>query len=50
MPSEPGGSGGSRPRSSSTRQGAIRYWYLGELDWAQPKILRTVESLLPDAH
>ena len=31
-------------------EGAIRYWYLGELDWAQPKILRTVESLLPDAH
>jgi len=26
--------------------GAIRFWYLGELDWAQPKILRTVESLL----
>jgi len=22
------------------------YWYLGELDWAQPAILRTVESLL----
>jgi cytochrome c biogenesis protein CcmG, thiol:disulfide interchange protein DsbE len=31
------------------RNGAIRYWYLGELDWAQPKILRTVESLLPAA-
>jgi thiol-disulfide isomerase/thioredoxin len=28
------------------REGAIRYWYLGELDWAQPDILRTVESLL----
>ena len=31
------------------RKGSIRYWYLGELDWAQPKILRTVESLLPAA-
>jgi thiol-disulfide isomerase/thioredoxin len=31
------------------REGTIRYWYLGELDWAQPKILRTVESLLPAA-
>jgi len=30
-------------------EGAIRYWYLGELDWAQPQILRTVESLLPAA-
>jgi len=29
------------------RQGAIRFWYLGELDWAQPAIRRTVESLLP---
>ena len=29
------------------RDGAIRYWYLGELDWAQPQIRRTVESLLP---
>ena len=27
-------------------EGAIRFWYLGELDWAQPNILRTVESLL----
>ena len=30
-------------------EGSIRFWYLGELDWAQPKILRTVESLLPAA-
>jgi thiol-disulfide isomerase/thioredoxin len=30
-------------------EGAIRCWYLGELDWAQPQILRTVESLLPAA-
>jgi thiol-disulfide isomerase/thioredoxin len=29
--------------------GSIRSWYLGELDWAQPTILRTVESLLPPA-
>jgi len=29
------------------REGAIRSWYLGELDWAQPGILRAVESLLP---
>jgi thiol-disulfide isomerase/thioredoxin len=29
------------------REGSIRFWYLGELDWAQPKILRTVEALLP---
>lgn len=29
--------------------GSIRYWYLGELDWAQPAILRTVESLLAPA-
>jgi len=28
-------------------EGSIRFWYLGELDWAQPKILRTVEALLP---
>jgi thiol-disulfide isomerase/thioredoxin len=28
------------------REGVIRFWYLGELDWAQPAILRTVESLL----
>jgi thiol-disulfide isomerase/thioredoxin len=28
------------------REGIIRYWYLGELDWAQPAVLRTVESLL----
>ena len=28
------------------REGAIRFWYLGELDWAQPKVLRTIESLL----
>jgi thiol-disulfide isomerase/thioredoxin len=27
-------------------QGSIRYWYLGEADWAEPAILRTVESLL----
>ena len=27
--------------------GAIRSWSLGELDWAQPKILRTIEALLP---
>jgi thiol-disulfide isomerase/thioredoxin len=27
-------------------QGSIRFWYLGELDWAQPAVLRTVESLL----
>jgi thiol-disulfide isomerase/thioredoxin len=30
-------------------QGSIRYWYLGELDWAQPDVIRTVESLLSDA-
>ena len=29
-------------------QGAIRYWYLGELDWAQPDILRTVDTLLSE--
>jgi thiol-disulfide isomerase/thioredoxin len=29
------------------REGEIRSWYLGELDWAQPKVLRTVENLLP---
>jgi len=29
------------------REGSIRFWYLGELDWAHPKILRTVEALLP---
>lgn len=28
------------------REGVIRFWYLGELDWAQPAVLRTVESLL----
>lgn len=28
------------------REGAIRFWYLGELDWAQPSIIRTIESLL----
>lgn len=28
------------------REGVIRFWHLGELDWAQPAILRTVESLL----
>lgn len=27
-------------------EGSIRYWYLGEADWAQPTILRTVEALL----
>lgn len=27
--------------------GSIHRWYLGELDWAQPATLRTVESLLP---
>jgi thiol-disulfide isomerase/thioredoxin len=32
------------------REGAIRFWYLGELNWAQPKILRTVETLLSSAH
>ena len=26
--------------------GLIRYWYLGELDWAQPAVLRALESLL----
>ncbi|OGB93003.1 MAG: hypothetical protein A2Z31_07785 [candidate division NC10 bacterium RBG_16_65_8] len=31
------------------REGAIRFWYLGELDWARPAIVRTVESLLPAA-
>ena len=31
------------------REGAIRFWYLGELDWAQPKVLRTIEPLLPPA-
>ena len=31
------------------REGVIRYWYLGELDWAQPAILRTVESLVSGA-
>ena len=30
------------------RKGVIRYWYLGELDWAQPAILRAVESLLSE--
>jgi thiol-disulfide isomerase/thioredoxin len=30
-------------------EGSIRSWYLGELDWARPEILRTVESLLPPA-
>jgi len=29
--------------------GAIRSWSLGELDWAQPKILRTIEALLPSS-
>ena len=29
-------------------QGSIRYWYLGELDWAQPAILRTVDTLLSE--
>lgn len=29
--------------------GSIRYWYLGELDWAQPAVVRTVESLHPPA-
>lgn len=28
-------------------QGAIRYWYLGELDWSQPALVRTIESILP---
>ena len=28
--------------------GAIRYWYLGELDWAQPAIFRTVDTLLSE--
>jgi thiol-disulfide isomerase/thioredoxin len=28
------------------QDGAIRYWFLGELDWSQPAIIRTVESLL----
>jgi thiol-disulfide isomerase/thioredoxin len=27
--------------------GAIRYWYLGELDWSQPNIQHTVESVIP---
>jgi thiol-disulfide isomerase/thioredoxin len=28
-------------------EGAIRHWYIGELDWAQPEVLRAIESLLP---
>ena len=28
-------------------EGAIRFWYLGELDWSQPHIVRTVESVAP---
>jgi thiol-disulfide isomerase/thioredoxin len=27
-------------------EGLIRYWYLGELDWTQPNVVHTVESLL----
>jgi len=30
------------------REGVIRFWYLGELNWAQPAILRTVETLLSE--
>ncbi len=30
--------------------GTIRYWYLGELDWAQPKVRHTIESVLPQTH
>ncbi len=27
--------------------GTIRYWYLGELDWSQPNVRHTIESVLP---
>lgn len=31
-------------------EGLIRFWYLGELDWAQAKIVFVVESLLASAN